>query len=847
MRYFLVLIAGAISCHAAIHSVCASGCAHSNLQSALNAAARGDIVELAAGETFEGVFTLPFKPGSRTITVRSSRWRELPPAGKRVTPADAALMPRLQPSSGNDPALRAGYFESSVLSVNTETDTITFTGSTGFVDGDPVACWHDDGTIPVIENRVYYARDTASNSTRLALVAGGQAVDLASTPTATRFRCTEARSIQGWIFQGIEISAKSGQLTQFNLIEIGTGQATARQGLPTNIHFEHSYIHGLPDQDGPNVCIYLNSAAFSLTDSYVAQCKRQGYESKAISIPEASGPLYFANNYLEAASINLLTGGDFIRIEGSVPGDTGGMTIVGNHFFKPLSYRWTHGTSGSDAPAGGCSDGARYMRTSNGQWYLCASSTWSEGPECADGEYFLVTGSADCDSDGCWTCEDGAFTITSVYRQFSYGVKNLFEIKSAVNVVVYGNIFENNWGDAQDGIAVWIVSQVESANSAPWARGENIRFENNIIRNSSSGIRIASENHFPPQALKNNRILMRNNLAYKIGVTDYPSINLSSSRPLSFGGPCDECVIDHNTIVSGTTGGQGIYFDTAPFTNPRLSNSILYANQYGLFADGGAPVSDYWGSGNVLNSIAVDNDNNFSPPSSFGGYATNGKYIATGTTLFVGGDNYRLNPASPYSASCVSSCDFAGTDGKDLGVDIDQMEASTDGVTKAGPTMAQMGIEVEAGSRHAIIRYNAPSSVACDLTVFTDPGRTAKHADTNTAEDWSDGRPGNLADGLYREFVVGTVAPLSPSTSYYGRLDCGSLRIPLAIRTTALLGEGTYSIHLSSSTSVRYADHPDFVDAIALPAATRHEIPVPSGGVVYVQVGSLPARAVAGR
>src|SRR5688500_2499856 len=58
-----------------------------DLQTALNSALRGDIIELAAGATFTGNFTLPAKAGTGWITIRTGT--TLPPEGTRVTPAIA--------------------------------------------------------------------------------------------------------------------------------------------------------------------------------------------------------------------------------------------------------------------------------------------------------------------------------------------------------------------------------------------------------------------------------------------------------------------------------------------------------------------------------------------------------------------------------------------------------------------------------------------------------------------------------------------------------------------------------------------------------------------------------------
>src|SRR5256885_7670379 len=50
-----------------------------DLQAALNQANPGDIIELEAGATFFGNFTLPTKPGAEWIYIRSSAIASLPP------------------------------------------------------------------------------------------------------------------------------------------------------------------------------------------------------------------------------------------------------------------------------------------------------------------------------------------------------------------------------------------------------------------------------------------------------------------------------------------------------------------------------------------------------------------------------------------------------------------------------------------------------------------------------------------------------------------------------------------------------------------------------------------------
>ncbi|HJR05862.1 MAG TPA: hypothetical protein VJ842_01095, partial [Pyrinomonadaceae bacterium] len=82
-----------------------------NLQQAIDRAQPGDTLLLEAGAAFTGTFTLPAKRGgegsANWITIRTNAPdTELPPAGTRITPAHAHLLPKLLSPGANAPALR---------------------------------------------------------------------------------------------------------------------------------------------------------------------------------------------------------------------------------------------------------------------------------------------------------------------------------------------------------------------------------------------------------------------------------------------------------------------------------------------------------------------------------------------------------------------------------------------------------------------------------------------------------------------------------------------------------------------------------------------------------------------
>ncbi len=77
-----------------------------DFQASLERAVPGDTIELEAGAVFQGPFVLPYKPQSpdpdfQWITIRSGGSDSaLPPAGVRVSPADAVAMARLETAAG---------------------------------------------------------------------------------------------------------------------------------------------------------------------------------------------------------------------------------------------------------------------------------------------------------------------------------------------------------------------------------------------------------------------------------------------------------------------------------------------------------------------------------------------------------------------------------------------------------------------------------------------------------------------------------------------------------------------------------------------------------------------------
>jgi hypothetical protein len=69
-------------------------------------------------------------------------------------------------------------------------------------------------------------------------------------------------------------------------------------------------------------------------------------------------------------------------------------------------------------------------------------------------------------------------------------VKNLFELKNARRVLIENNLFENNWADAQSGMAIVIKSSQDSCGTCTWQGTTDVTFRYNMVKNSPRGFNL---------------------------------------------------------------------------------------------------------------------------------------------------------------------------------------------------------------------------------------------------------------------------------------------------------------------------------------------------------------------
>jgi hypothetical protein len=423
-----------------------------------------------------------------------------------------------------------------------------------------------------------------------------------------------AGSVAYWRLLGVEVSVTQGALPDANLsgaaantglVRLGDPYETSLQNVPHHLVVDRCYIHG-----GPTVNtirgINLNSAYSAVIDSYLSDFHGVQWESQAIAGWNGPGPYKIANDFLEAASENVMFGGADPQIQGLIPSD---IDIRHNHFFKPLTWQM-----------------------------------WS-----------------------------------STYAGYHWTVKNLFELKNASRVLVYGNVFDNCWMDAQIGYAISIKSSNQDG-MAPWSQTSDVTVEDNIIRNAAIGLQVAARDNtstiqFTTRVSVNNNVFEDINSAASGGPgTLIRIIGHNAPAGLASSGP-SYVTVDHNTgfAPANSYGKMVEVDDTSPnfvFTN-NLFDYCSYAVKGDGTADGNQTITTYF-PGVLFTKNAITG--NSAGLVNFSGYAGNYFPGSWSDVQFVNyngglGGDYHLLSTSPYKN--------AGTDGTDLGAGTDAVSAAT--------------------------------------------------------------------------------------------------------------------------------------------------------------------------
>ena len=250
-------------------------------------------------------------------------------------------------------------------------------------------------------------------------------------------------------------------------------------------------------------------------------------------------------------------------------------------------------------------------------------------------------------------------------------VKNLLESKHAIRLLIEGNVFENNWVDAQAGFAFVLKSENQN-NDNPWTTTSDVTIRYNRIRNTGNGINLA-ENPSGMPAIGAQRINITDNVLENINVSPY----VGDGHSLQLLGGLKDIIWKHNTVTSANGGGAfTIVLGSLPAVQRLVVHSnVLVRGGYGVKGGGtteGSISLNYYAPGYLLTNNVMVGSN------AQGAYPANTWWTTSlagvGFVNLSGGD-YHLSSSSPYLGK--------GYDGQEVGADIDKVNAATAGAVVA--------------------------------------------------------------------------------------------------------------------------------------------------------------------
>jgi hypothetical protein len=435
---------------------------------------------------------------------------------------------------------------------------------------------------------------------------------------------TLANGANHYRFIGLEITRTLNTGVVYDLVSHQPGSSA------DHIIVDRSWIHGTAQDETTRGVMLTGTQYVAVVDSYLSDFHCVSLtgscgDSQAIAgglgdIP--MGPFKIVNNFLEAASQSILLGGGQATV---TPAD---IEIRRNHMFKPMT--WLKGQPGY---VGG-----------------------------KDGNPFIV--------------------------------KNLFEVKNAQRVLFDGNVLEDTWGGfTQSGYAILLTPKNQASgtgNVCPICQVTDVTIRYSTISHVGGGMQIAnglSDNGGPP--LAGERYSIHDVTIDDINATKFSGYGTFAQVSMGQGAP----VLQNVTINHVTAFQPNVMLNLGDDTSTNrammnfvFTNNIVNAGSSPTQTTGGGTTNcafyptpltslgacfqPYTFSHNAI----IASPANFPPSKYPSGNHFPGSATGVNFVNFRGGNggDYHLLSSSPYKN--------AGTDGKDLGADMDTLETEIAGV-----------------------------------------------------------------------------------------------------------------------------------------------------------------------
>jgi hypothetical protein len=216
--------------------------AGANLQTALNIAQRGDLIQLAAGATYTGNFILPAKSGSGWVTIQTAT--TLPGEGTRVTPSAAAHYAKIiTPNSAPAIAVADAPSASQYRLVGVEvTSSASMTYSLVMLHSSAA---RTSDAIPekIILDRVYVHGTPQLQLQRCVILNGRSSAVIDSWLSDCHAKGMDSQVIVAWNTPGpLKIVNNYLEGAGENVL-FGGADPTVRNVIPSDIEIRHNYFY----------------------------------------------------------------------------------------------------------------------------------------------------------------------------------------------------------------------------------------------------------------------------------------------------------------------------------------------------------------------------------------------------------------------------------------------------------------------------------------------------------------------------------------------------------------------------------------------------------------------------
>lgn len=182
-----------------------------------------------------------------------------------------------------------------------------------------------------------------------------------------------------------------------------------------------------------------------------------------------------------------------------------------------------------------------------------------------------------------------------------WSVKNLLEMKHAQRVLVEGNVLENSWQHAQNGVGV-VMKSVNQNGSCSWCVTQDVTYRLNTLTNVGAGYNIGASPDNANPTVHARRLVLMDNIATKINTS--AQFN-GDGRAFLLDGDLRDVVIAHNTTLNAS---HGFVMGGMPSVSLTVRDNFFGARNYAVIGtnlNGGAAWTHFAPLGVFLNNVFI--------------------------------------------------------------------------------------------------------------------------------------------------------------------------------------------------------------------------------------------------